>query len=105
MKQIFYKNTLRLNRGKLCNFDDLPDFAKNNFKLIKKELLTFSDYKKQVYVHGSFRWGFWSEDSDFDIIITEKIDVSKFKIFMLETYGVRVDIFILIPENDYVEIP
>jgi hypothetical protein len=105
MNQIFYKDTFRIKRGKLRLFEELPDFAKNNFLLIKKKLLEISNYTEKVYIHGSFCWGFWYEGSDFDIIITEKINEQEFKKFMLDTYDIKVDIFTFIPENELVEIP
>jgi predicted nucleotidyltransferase len=105
MDQILYKNSNRLKRGRLQNFEHLPDFAKDSFKLIKNEILKFSKETIKVYVYGSFYWGFWCDESDFDIVITEKINDYEFKKFMSDTYNIKVDIFTFIPENELVEIP
>jgi hypothetical protein len=105
MKYFFYKNSNRLSRGKLQKFEDLPDFAKENFKIIKIYLKKFLNKDVKVYVKGSFYWGFWNENSDYDVSLNEYINEKEFKNFILQYINIKVDILPLVSEIDSVEIP
>lgn len=96
METIVYKNRERINRGRLNNFDDLPEEIKNNFLLIKKEILVKNPNVK-CYVMGSYFWGFWDESSDLDIVVDKPINnleeiknrLSKIKFDILNIRGFR----------------
>lgn len=82
INKIYYKGRFRINRGKLKEFNDLPDEIKERFILIKKFIDDFNMKDTDVYVTGSFYHGIWDEESDFDVLITEKnnIDILRTKI-------------------------
>jgi predicted nucleotidyltransferase len=101
MNTIIRKNRIRQNRGKLKVFNDLPENVKLDFKLIKEEI-----NKKieglNLYVFGSYYWGFWDDESDYDINIDiDEITLSfdeRIKLFkeikdtIREKYKIKLDI-------------
>ena len=92
---VYYKNRLRLNRGELKDFNDLPEEVKNNFIKIKNEIIEVINEKIEVQLFGSYFHGFWDEQSDYDVSIVKNINyktlayiVSKLRI----DYGLNVHI-------------
>ena len=84
---IIRKGRYRENRGKLKSFYDLPEYVQNNFIQIKNELQT------DTYIFGSFYWGFWDKQSDYDvftdILIEKRLEIENtFK----EKYNINVNI-------------
>lgn len=67
METIVRKDRIRENKGKLHNFYDLPLIHQKNFTIIKNRLQKEFGEAINVYVFGSFYWGFWDEDSDYDV--------------------------------------
>jgi predicted nucleotidyltransferase len=54
-------------RGVLKNFYELPKIHQENFITIKHIIKKFFD--EDVYVYGSFYWGNWDDESDYDVFI------------------------------------
>jgi len=74
MKTIVYKGRERLDRGKIKDFESIPEYAKETFKRIKN-VINENYPNTKCYVMGSFYWGFWDENSDFDVIVdSESVD-------------------------------
>lgn len=84
----------RVSRGKLKNFDDLPNDIKFNFKNIKKNIDLLYNKNVGVEIFGSFYRGNWCESSDYDVVITEPglncFEISK---LISEKLGFKVDVF------------
>jgi hypothetical protein len=68
METIIRKNRTRQNRGELKNFHDLPKEHQGIFLEIKNLFCDFLGEKTNLYVFGSFFWGFWDEKSDYDVL-------------------------------------
>jgi predicted nucleotidyltransferase len=66
---IFRKGRTRPNRGKLKSFYDLPKDVQLSFTNIKKELNILLGDDRPIYVHGSYFWGFWDAESDYDVTV------------------------------------
>lgn len=102
METIERKNRVRFLRGKISNFKDLTEKHQNDFITIKKVINKFLGDSTNVYVFGSFYWGFWDEFSDYDVLldykyngfkIDERLDGVKKAIEVLKKqYGFKVDI-------------
>jgi predicted nucleotidyltransferase len=99
------KKYLRIKRGKLEKFEDLPEFAKNNFILIKKELTNLLGKEVEVSIYGSFHWGDWCEDSDYDVVINEKFDFYNLVEKMKEKNKIRVDFFLSESNEGLISVP
>lgn len=99
------KKHSRVKRGKLQKFEDLPEFAKNNFILIKKELTTLLGKEVKLSIYGSFHWGDWFEDSDYDVVINEKFEFNILVVKMREINKIKVDFFIFENSDGLISIP
>jgi len=92
---IFYKNRLRINRGELKNFKDLPEDVKINFINIKNKIIEIIDEKIEVQVFGSYFHGFWDNESDYDVSIIKNINNETLKYIIAKLqidYDIRVHI-------------
>jgi len=103
MNTVFYKNSNRVLRGKIKEFEDLPNFAQNDFKEIKKIIQDCLNDKVTVYVFGSFYLGHWSENSDYDVAVEDSIDSSQIFTELHKKIGRKVDIIVY--KNSYSLIP
>lgn len=100
-----HKGRIRINRGTLKAFEDLPENKKNVFLSIKKHVIAELNEIVNIYIHGSFRHGNWDEESDFDVIIDVKCDIISLTNLVREKCGVKVDIFYFNDTNDFILIP
>ena len=87
-----YKGRERTRRGSLQSFDGLPEYIQKNFIKIKFFLIGYFGKEIEVYVHGSFKHGYWDELSDYDVIIYEKLD-HNIDNYILEGIGVKANVF------------
>jgi len=71
---IYYKQRLRLNRGELKDFNDLPEDVKTNFKIIKNKIIETINEDIEVQLFGSYFHGFWDDQSDYDVIINKNLN-------------------------------
>lgn len=102
METMERKGRIRLLRGKLESFDGLSIDQQNNFKTIKKVICDLLGSETNVYVFGSFFWGFWDEKSDYDVLLDyiKTLHAQDARIPMIieakrilkEQYGLSVDI-------------
>lgn len=69
METIERKGRIRTIKGRLSSFDSLPQEKQLIFKSIKKVIDDVFKKNINVYVFGSFYWGFWDEFSDFDVTL------------------------------------
>ena len=94
MNTIIRHGRERTKRGILQSFDDLPVPAQETFKAIAKELHAIESSVTNVYVFGSYHWGVWDEQSDYDVRIhddpTEAL--MGFKQEFEDKYGCKVDL-------------
>jgi len=67
MEIINRKGRIREKREVLVDFNDLPIEHANNFIKIKEVIQEALGEKIDVYVFGSFYWGFWDSESDYDV--------------------------------------
>jgi predicted nucleotidyltransferase len=105
METLLRKNRIRPLRGKLSSFDILPKEHQDNFLIIKKVICDILGENTNVYVFGSFYWGFWDGESDYDVLldyvyngfkIDERFkDASKAKDILKNQYGLKVDVLIM----------
>jgi len=99
------KKHSRIKRGRLEKFEDLPEFAKNNFILIKKDLIALLGKEVKLSVYGSFHWGDWCEDSDYDVVVNEKFEFDILVRKMREINKIKVDFFIFENSDGFISIP
>jgi len=101
----------RTRRGHLKSFSDLPVDVQEKFKTLSKEILEADPNIDNVYVFGSYYWGFWDELSDYDAAIEQKeFTMSKydFREMIKDKHGFDGDICIGIPnfpKYDKLKIP
>jgi predicted nucleotidyltransferase len=105
MEKFYFKTGYRLKRGKTNSFEELPEFAKENFKIIKEEVLNFIKKETKLYIFGSFLWGHWSEESDYDVVICEKIDLTELVNKIRIERQIKVDFFISDKIDNLPQIP
>lgn len=87
------KGRIRTQRGVLQKFTDLPESKQIIFTNIKKFIDEISGYDTEINIFGSFYNGDWDENSDYDILLQEKINgVTRQNVS--EFVGHKVDIFI-----------
>jgi predicted nucleotidyltransferase len=82
----------RVLRGVLENFSDLPIDKQNNFKSIKQAIEETLNDKFNVYIFGSFNHGYWDEESDYDVNLIGKSNVSLNDIISQKT-NLKVNVF------------
>jgi predicted nucleotidyltransferase len=90
-------------RGVLKDFYELPENHQNNFLLIKKFIQNF--FNEDVYVYGSFYWGNWDEESDYDVFIKYRktndpknelfSNFSKIKNLLKKHHNLNVDVLMI----------
>lgn len=64
------KDRERTLRGVLKSFHNLPTVHQDNFCTIKQVVQNY--FNENVYVYGSFYWGYWDEKSDYDVFIRHR---------------------------------
>jgi predicted nucleotidyltransferase len=67
METITRKGRVREKRPVLNDFKNLPNEHAINFIKIKEAIHEALGQKIDVYVYGSFFWGFWDDKSDYDV--------------------------------------
>lgn len=97
---------LRMDRGVLNSFNELPIEKQEVFQLIKKELKHFLGEDADVYVFGSHYWGFWDDQSDYDVRIFDKTcDRKLISNLLMEKHKIKVDLLIINEERKGILIP
>lgn len=96
MEESVRKNRIRLRRGKLSSFEKLPLHAQQSFKTIAIEMKNIDPEINDVFVYGSFFWGNWDDESDYDVRINQKFNYSlfEFKNMMLKDFDINVDVMV-----------
>jgi predicted nucleotidyltransferase len=92
MDKIVIKGRERKYRGILSNFFDLSIEKQEIFLNIKKSISEYFNKEIDVYIWGSHKHGFWDEQSDYDVIIYEMVDISEVQKKITEKLGVKVEI-------------
>lgn len=64
-----YKNREREYRGITKEFSELPISAQNDFIAAKEYVKSIDKRVEDVYVYGSYHWGFYDSESDYDIVL------------------------------------
>jgi len=100
--KMIVKGRERLIRGKLENFTGLPVEKQEIFKQIKKLINEVSD--TEVYVFGSHSHGYWDEESDYDVIIFNEININIIE-NVKNKIGLKVDVLFGKNNIGYVAIP
>jgi len=94
MEEIILKGRIRLRRGLLKSFYDLPEEKQINFKKIKEEINSYYCKEVPVDFFGSYRNGNWDEFSDYDIIVEESEFDEEYRKKISNKLGVKIDIFL-----------
>mgnify|MGYP003646470470 CR=1 FL=1 len=106
-----HKNRVRPRRGKLECFSNLPFCAQTKFKILAKEVKEIDSSIEDVYVFGSWFWGVWDKDSDYDIRINTgsfPYSQKEFRSYVFDKYQFPADIMILRPpkkDKKLIKIP
>ena len=88
------KGRVRQNRGLLKSFSDLPEKYQENFIKIKKEICEYLKKDLIVYVYGSFNWGNWDDESDYDVIVMETgFNSNELNNIILNNINLQVHVF------------
>lgn len=89
-----YKGRERIKRGKLKNFYDLPFCVQENFKKISRMVKESDNTIQEVFVYGSYFWGNWDSQSDYDVRINQNFNGSwkDLKDTLMDEYGLSVDL-------------
>lgn len=102
---MLYKGRDRILRGKIKSFEDLPDYAKINFKLIKDSVCKLLAKEVEVFVYGSFLHGYWDKDSDFDVIINDECDTLFIEESIINELGIKNNVLVSNTKIGLVLIP
>jgi predicted nucleotidyltransferase len=92
MLNIIFKGRNRQVRGKLTDINELSENVKNNFILIKLFLNEYLSKEVDVYIFGSYYWGYYNEKSDYDVIINEEFDKKDLREKLRSTFKFKVDV-------------
>ena len=91
-REVIHKGRIRNFIGRLASFDDLP--IKNQVEL--KEIKSFLHEKLnkdiEIYLFGSFYHGFADDFSDYDLILSEKLNLTNIASIIKEKLGYSVDL-------------
>lgn len=104
-------NRERIRRGKLQAFTELPFCAQEKFRLIAKEVKELDPSVENVFVYGSYYWGFWDKESDYDVRINTRkypIPTGEFKNRIYQKYGIKADLMVMsepIKKMNLIRIP
>jgi predicted nucleotidyltransferase len=92
-----YKGRPRIKRGILQRFEDLPFCKQSKFKIIANKVKELDDSIDKVFVYGSYFWGNWDQESDYDVRINQgfKGSYEILKESLLKDYGFKVDLMAL----------
>jgi hypothetical protein len=91
VKHITRKGRRREYRGILENFNDLPTYAQDIFKKVR-EIIIERYGINEVYVFGSFYWGFWDDKSDYDVLVQDHINSNEMFLMFKNEYGMYVNV-------------
>lgn len=101
----------RIRRGQLKTFTELPFCAQEKFKLVAKEVKELDPTVEDVFVYGSYYWGFWDDKSDYDVRIntrTYPYSQEQFKTHVFEKHGFAADLMVMAEpkrEMNLIKIP
>ena len=92
-----YKGRPRIKRGILQRFEDLPFCKQTNFRKVANKVRELDDTVKEVFIYGSYFWGNWDEESDYDVRINQsfKGSYADLKDNLLKEDGLKVDLMAL----------
>lgn len=105
METILKKGRIRLKRGILTNFKDLPLDKQLVFIEIKQLIEEYFMTSKNVYVFGSHKHGYWDEFSDYDVVLNAENECFKLNEFIKEKMTVKVNIICTDREISQILIP
>ena len=91
LKYITRKGRRREYKGTLENFYDLPKYAQDIFIKIKKIIIEKYGIN-EVYVFGSFYWGFWDSKSDYDVLVQDHINSNEMFLMFRDEYNMDVNV-------------
>jgi predicted nucleotidyltransferase len=94
MEKIILKGRIRLKRGILKSFYDLPEEKQENFKKIKEEINSYYCKEVPVYFFGSYINGNWDEFSDYDIIVEENEFDEEYCKKISNKLGIKISVFL-----------
>ena len=90
-KIVIIKGRQRECRGSLQSFTDLPLEKQKIFSSIKAKIEEILEKHVDVYVYGSHHHGYWDNQSDYDVLISEYPGIDLTGI-LRETLGCAIDI-------------
>lgn len=93
MENFIHKGRVRVMRGKVKSFNELSELNQKKFIQIKKFICEYFGKEIDVYVHGSYKHGYWDENSDFDVIINERCNGIELDKLILEATGLKANLF------------
>ncbi len=77
VKYIHRKGRRREYKGDLKKFNDLNEDVQKIFKKIKNEIKRELGGDVNVYVFGSYAWGYADEQSDYDVRVDKPLPTNK----------------------------
>jgi len=86
--KVIYKGRERDRRGQIKSFDDLPIDIQQKFIDIKNYINNYLNRQIDVYVYGSYYWGYWDNLSNFDVIVREDINTTEVSELILKDVGI-----------------
>jgi predicted nucleotidyltransferase len=86
--KVTYKDRERDRRGQVKSFNDLPIDAQQKFVEIKNYINNYLNRQINVYLYGSYYWGYWDEFSNFDVIVREDINTSEVSQLIMSELGI-----------------
>ena len=90
-KIIIIKGRHRTYRGGLQNFTDLPLEKQKIFNNIKAKVEEILEKPTDVYVFGSHHHGYWDDQSDYDVLLSEFPGIDLIKI-LRESLEYKIDV-------------
>lgn len=64
------KGRLRTQRGVVTSWMDIPEVSRIAFVKIAKEIMGITPCIRDVYIVGSYHWGNYDKDSDYDVALS-----------------------------------
>ena len=82
----------------LIDFSELPYSKQVFFTAIARDIKQLHPKCGDVFVYGSYAWGCWNENSDFDVAVFHVDNYTKTMSFLRSKYGTKIDIAWFKPE-------
>jgi predicted nucleotidyltransferase len=89
---VVHKGRERIRRPPLEDFKELPKEKQENFIRIKEFICNYYSKEIEVCVFGSYKHGIWDEQSDYDVLLSDRPDKTNLDELLLQNLNLKVNV-------------